>query len=166
MKVLKVIGSIFAKLFSFIFVLLILFFSVLFITKQLLNKDFYKDVISNTDLKDIRVDILGDDELINKYGKDATVLDILESSLVDFGVDREAVSNILNNENIHTFISDKVYDLVDALSSDKKVKEITFDEIKSLTEEKEIKELFKEDLSDKDIQEIVDSLNDLLGGVE
>lgn len=166
MKVLKVIGSIFAKLFSFIFVLLILFFSVLFITKQLLNKDFYKDVISNTDLKDIRVDILGDDELINKYGKDATVLDILESSLVDFGVDREAVLNILNNENIHTFISDKVYDLVDALSSDKKVKEITFDEIKSLTEEKEIKELFKEDLSDKDIQEIVDSLNDLLGGVE
>lgn len=150
----KLIGKIFASIYSSFFTIILTGFLSLFFMQGVLSKDFIATTLKSLNFSEITVKEFGLDEYVQKYGENATVEDAIVAELKNSGVDEEKVRKILNDENIKDFIAKKVNEIIDSAALEKDV---------SLVTESEIKDALRNlELTDNDYKEITNFLNEVI----
>ena len=150
----KIIGKIFASVYSTILTLVMIAFLMLFFAQSVISKEFIASALKSFDFSEVTVKEFGLEDYVQKYGEDATVEDAILSELEAAGIDKEAARKVINDDNIKDFVADKASEIIEAVSEEKNV---------TLVTEAEIRDALQNlDLTNEDYASITDFLNEVI----
>lgn len=153
----KVLGKIIAVLYSIIFVFALTGVSLLIGASNLLDGSFYTEVLKSVDLNEINASDLGLTD-----NPDESLQDVLVNQLSESGLDKQVSEAILNNEEIKEVVGDVIGQVIDYTAGIGEAPKVTTEQAKVILNNKNVKQLLDEDLTDEDINELVNGLNEFL----
>lgn len=161
MKILKIIGKIFAVLFSTVYFFILTGFVILFFGSNLLSTVYYKDVLKSIDLKEIKVKDLNinTDELV--IDENTSVQDIIVEGLEESGLNNEMSVAIVENEEIRGILGTYIGEYVNYQVSGGEIPEIKLEDVKTVLTNELIIEAVGETPTDEDIEKVYEELNNL-----
>jgi len=151
----KVIGKIFAVIFSCIFGIIIFSFSIVSFASSIYTEDFYSNIFKNIDLSTIKLSDLGVDV-------DGTVEDYLVDVLDKAGIDSEISRNIIRNDEIKEVLGEFVSECVEYATTKEEIPQIEKEDVNKILNNKDVKEIVKDKISEEDIDELINEVNKLI----
>lgn len=161
MKALKVIGKIFAVLFCIVYFFVLLAFVTTFFATNFLKGDFYSNVITNIDLKNIKLSELDDVDFGIDMPEDATLNDVLVEALKRGGMEENVANKVMENKEIKELLGDVIGEYVSYSIIGGEAPVVTREDILVLANNKDITDAFGKP-TDEEINNLVEQLNALL----
>lgn len=165
MIILKIFGKIFAVAYCMIIVGIIQIFTVLSVAANFVNGDFYYDMLQNINLSEINITLLGDDNLIKKYGDKVSVEDVIIQELGEYNIAPEDVKSLLNNQNVKKYLGDVVNAFIDEEFVDSSASLKVKESINNLLNEPDVKKVLDQLDLTVDNDEIIEYIEDYLRGL-
>lgn len=153
----KILGKIIAVLYSIIFTLAIVLVSILITSSNLLRGDFYTELLTNVDLKEISASDLG---LSEEEG--TNLEDALVDKLTDFGFTESASVSMLQSKEIKEVLGNVIGQVINYNINKGDAPKVTKDQVKVIFDNEEVKKTLDADFSDEDINELVENINEML----
>lgn len=151
----KIIGKMFAVIFSSVFGIILFAFSLVTFVSSIYTEDFYTNIFKNIDLSAIKLSDLGID-------LEGTLEDYLVSALEEVGIDKEASISILRNDEIKEVLGEFVSDCVEYATNKEELPKIEKEDINKILDNKEVKEVVKDKIKEEDIDELITEVNNLI----
>lgn len=155
MEVLKILGKCFSVIYSVIYAFALYIFVIILFITTLISTSFMVEVIKSVDLADIKIaDTELSSEYAAKYGEDATLEDVVVGEMVEVGIEENSARELVNDENIREFLGEKIGELID--------NSITGNDVASIEEKDMQKALVNISLTEEEVKNITDFLNDFI----
>ncbi len=153
----KIVGKIFASIYSILFVFISLCFLSLFFTRTFISRDFLVSSLKKIDLEAIKVEDLGTNDYFANYDENVTLSEAITNEMEKAGIDKEKAEEIVNDEKLREFIGDKANEVIEAIANEEEIKVVTNDEVKDA--------LGVLELTEDNYQEVTDFLNEVISEV-
>ncbi len=153
----KIVGKIFASIYSILFVFISLCFLSLFFTRTFISRDFLVSSLKKIDLEAIKVEDLGTNDYFADYDENITLSEAITNEMEKAGIDKEKAEEIVNDEKLREFIGDKANEVIEAIANEEEIKVVTNDEVKDA--------LGVLELTEDNYQEVTDFLNEVISEV-
>lgn len=159
MKTIKVIGKIFAILFSIFYFFAFSLLMIVAFANNLLSGDYYAGILKNIDLNKIKVSELG--EFFNgaEVSKDASVEEALVSVVTKSGVEEKTAVAVVENDEIREIIGNFIGDYINYKVGGSKP-EIKKSDVENLLTNPDVIRAIGKKPSTEEIDKIYNQLND------
>lgn len=161
MKALKIIGKIFAVLFSAVYFFALASFVILFFGSNLLSTTYYKSVLKSIDLKEIKIKDLNVNINELDIDENTSVQDIIVEGLEELGLNNEMSIAIVENEEIREILGTYIGEFVNYQVSGGEMPEIKLEDVKTVLTNELIIEAAGKTPTDEDIEKVYEELNNL-----
>lgn len=153
----KIVGKILAVLYSIVFSLVLLLISILINCTNIFKGSFYKDVLNSVKLNELKASDLGLSDDPNQ-----TVEEVLVDKLKEVGINSDVSKKIINNQEIKEVLGNLMADIVNYSIDPKEVPQISKNDVEKILNNKDVKEIIDENLSQEDIDKLVNEANKML----
>lgn len=152
----KIVGKIFAVLYSVIFSLLIFVCSLGLVVTNVFTPSFFKDALKSVDLNELSAKDLGLSDDPN-----ASLGDALADTLAEAGFDKAVAKKIMENEEIKEVAGDVIGKFVNYQSTGE-VPQVSKSDVQKVINNPDVKQIIGTSISDADINEMVNEVNNML----
>lgn len=155
----KVIGKIFAVVFSTIYFFILLALLIINFGTNILKGDFYVSILKSVDLKTIKVSDLGNIIGTDEIDEGTTLEEVLIESLEESGIDKQVGIEILENDEIKEVVGKFIGEYINYSVTKENVPEISKEDINKIINNASVKKVIGNELDGMSIDEIYDELN-------
>ncbi len=163
MKVLKVIGKIFAVIFCIVYFFLLTGFMTISFAGNFLSGDYYGKVLEKIDLKTIKMSDLGDFLEGSDLDADATVEDALIKYIVESGTDEEKAIALVENKEVKRLLGKYIGQYVN-FNVTGEIPKVEKKDVEDLLSIPDLTSIIGEP-TQEDIDKVYNQLNDLVNEI-
>lgn len=153
----KIVGKIFAVLYTIVFSVFLLAFSLILPVSNGLNASFFSGLLNTIELSEIKAKDLGFSDDPNISLEDALV-----DTIAEMGIDKNVAKEIMENEEIKDLAGNLLEKFVNYTINPEEVPQISREEVETVLNNSAVKEVMDSSISSEDIDEIVKEANKAL----
>ena len=154
----KIIGKLFAFIFSIIYCVVLTAFITLNYSTNLLKGEFYTEILNKVDLNEIELKVKD-----NITGEETNVplKDLVIEGLTENGMSEEDATKIIENENIKRVLGNVVGEIINYQLNKGDIPEVSKEDIESIINDPDLNKN-RETLTDEEINELQQNINSFL----
>lgn len=116
---------------------------------------YYSNILKNINLEDIKLSDLGMDEGLEDVNLKEYMIDLAKEA----GIEENLAEALIDNEKIKNVVGQFASDFLNYTVTKENVPQISKEDIKEILEEKEVKTILEKEISDKEVDQMIDDLN-------
>lgn len=155
----KIIGNILAGIVSIIYFFVLFAMTILVFASNVFSANYYKEILNDNDLSEIKLSDLGITSLNEEFGEDASVEDLLVQSLEEAGIAKEDAIKIVNNEKVNEVVGTFLSDTMIYLTNNEKVPQLNYQDVEEIIKSNEVSSVLEYSPTDEELKQLVDELN-------
>ena len=157
----KIFRTIIASVFSVLFVFVLLGMTLLLFVSNAFNKEYYKEVLKDVNLEEVKLNEIGIDNFNDDLGSDASVNDVLVEGLKEFNINENDAKKIINNNEVKEVVGSLLSDAVIYLTNRENLPQISMEDVKKLSNVDDLKDIIDNIPGDK-MEKLIGDVNQMI----
>lgn len=159
MKIIRTIGNVLAGIVSVVYFFVLFAMMVLGFVSNVFSANYYKQVLNDVDLSEIKLSDVGVTSFNEEFGEDASVEDVLVKTLEEAGVSRNDATKIVNNEKVNEVVGTFLSDTMVYLANNEEVPQLNYQDAEEIMKSNEISSVLEYTPTEEELKQLVDELN-------
>lgn len=157
----KIFRTIIASVFSVLFFFVLLGMTLLLFVSNAFNKEYYKEVLKDVNLEEVKLNEIGIDNFNDDLGSDASVNDVLVEGLKEFNINENDAKKIINNNEVKEVVGSLLSDAVIYLTNRENLPQISMEDVKKLSNVDDLKDIIDNIPGDK-MEKLIGDVNQMI----
>lgn len=157
----KIFRTIIASVFSVLFFFVLLGMTLLLFVSNAFNKEYYKEVLKDLNLEEVKLNEIGIDNFNDDLGSDASVNDVLVEGLKEFNINENDAKKIINNNEVKEVVGSLLSDAVIYLTNRENLPQISMEDVKKLSNVDDLKDII-DNIPGDEMEKLIDDVNQMI----
>ena len=157
----KIFRTIIASVFSVLFFFVLLGMTLLLFVSNAFNKEYYKEVLKDVNLEEVKLNEIGIDNFNDDLGSDASVNDVLVEGLKEFNINENDAKKIINNNEVKEVVGSLLSDAVIYLTNRENLPQISMEDVKKLSNLDDLKDII-DNIPGDEMEKLIGDVNQMI----
>lgn len=157
----KIFRTIIASVFSVLFFFVLLGMTLLLFVSNAFNKEYYKEVLKDVNLEEVKLNEIGIDNFNDDLGSDASVNDVLVEGLKEFNINENDAKKIINNNEVKEVVGSLLSDAVIYLTNRENLPQISMEDVKKLSNVDDLKDII-DNIPGDEMEKLIGDVNQMI----
>ncbi|MBQ8234909.1 MAG: hypothetical protein IJZ36_04955 [Bacilli bacterium] len=157
----KIFRTIIASMFSVLFFFVLLGMTLLLFVSNAFNKEYYKEVLKDVNLEEVKLNEIGIDNFNEELGSEASVNDVLVKGLKEFNINENDAKKIINNNEVKEVVGSLLSDAVIYLTNKENLPQISMEDVEKLKNVDELKDVIG-NIPNDEMEKLVGEVNQMI----
>lgn len=157
----KIFRTIIASVFSVLFFFVLLGMTLLLFVSNAFNKEYYKEVLKDVNLEEVKLNEIGINNFNDDLGSDASVNDVLVEGLKEFNINENDAKKIINNNEVKEVVGSLLSDAVIYLTNRENLPQISMEDVKKLSNVDDLKDII-DNIPGDEMEKLIGDVNQMI----